>query len=1103
MGVAPVCLRVLMQDLAEELYHQLPPGPPDVRAAALAELLAAHPDCADRLAELEQQRERAAALIARLGGPSLEVLAVEDDVGWRSEERRTLEALVEEIRVPRTPESLLTIGRVARGGMSVVDKVWDSRLRRVLARKLLPLPVDAPDANRRDRRRLSRFLDEAQIASQLQHPSILSVHDIGIDARGRPYIRMPLVAGEHFGQIVRRVHDAADEAWTQPRAIGVLLRVCEAMAYAHSKGVVHRDLKPHNVMVGRFGETLVMDWGLAKVLDREEEDGVVMRSATVEVLRPQDEELRTLDGDVIGTPVYMAPEQARGQIDAQGVGVDLYAIGAMLYELCAGQPPYGEEQSGSTPREVLATVRSRSPRPLHRAAPATPPELVAVCSKAMAPSPEQRYPSVAALGRDLQAYLDQRVVLAYRTGAWAEAVKWVRRNRAVAVVAGVAFVLLALAAAWVMQQRIAIRQMYAAVQWRDYVGTLGAAAGLLRDEAPGAAQLLDGVEPSLRGWEWRMLRHLADPSEWTAEVSILQPFGDRVYCAGDLHFEVLDAETGRHLPSPFGQTPVGGLAVSPDQRRAVTVSGVAGLSLTELLFWDLARSETVRRLPGRRVNPLCFSPDGEHFLVAEYVADQEHELRTIRWDSGEVVGSLPARNGRAWFIYASQLSLIGSAAINGLDFALVDLKDFRLITTLPNASSGGLTRPSISADGSRVTSGTWHTAGHVVYDVGRRAPIASIGAAERREHYMSGGAISPDGRLLARNHHVNIEVWDLENNRRMGVLRGHSQPPKHLFFPAADTLYSNADGRSKKWRIPDAMSPTVLTAGSSFITALAFSPDAKTLYTACMHGDPAILAWDLRSHSVSRAFPGTSAERYRIDLEASGETLLACGKSQWVERIDLQSGEIAGDHRPSDNGTTWAAALPRSGGFVISQWSQWGPGSKVQLLTASGGVAWRREFGGQVSQLCVADDESWIAVGFNDGSIQLLAVDGDPVGLLQSALEPVRSLSGSRDARQLVSVGRTTARVWDVARRSLTAEFDVGSTGTTVRQCVFDPTGTRVVAGEQNALVFYLARTGERLLGWQLPDFPTAVAFSKGGDTLAVGTREGRVYVFSSVRPKR
>ncbi|MEZ6036312.1 MAG: serine/threonine-protein kinase [Planctomycetota bacterium] len=374
----------------------------------------------------------------------------------RAPDSRPLTELLDRLRQRRdgTPGYRLD-GEIARGGMGAILRVWDEALRRPMAMKVAlgdqglgttldeagdtaPLPEDE--------RRLSRFLEEAQITGQLEHPGIVPVHELGIDERGRAFFTMRLVRGRDLEQVFALVASGA-EGWNLTRAVGVLLRACEAMAYAHDRNVLHRDLKPANVMVGAFGEVYVMDWGIARVLGETDRHDVRLQPVLEPMPAPRDDgvatdrhdhahdsasHLYTMDGDIIGTPAYMSPEQARGQIDQLDARCDVYSLGAMLYRLLAGEAPYEREGDGSA-YTMLRELLVGPPMSLARLAPEAPAELIAIADKAMAHDRDARYPTMLALADDLRAFLENRVVGAFETGAWAEARKWIGRNQALAV----------------------------------------------------------------------------------------------------------------------------------------------------------------------------------------------------------------------------------------------------------------------------------------------------------------------------------------------------------------------------------------------------------------------------------------------------------------------------------------------------------------------------------------------------------------------------------------------------------------------------------------------------------------------------------------------
>ena len=363
-------------------------------------------------------------------------VVLEEDAGGVREE--VLESLGKR---GRTLEHFERRDEVGHGGMGTVYRLWDTDLERILAIKVLGGKPSGRSSS--GRRRLRRFLYEARVTSQLDHPGIAPVHDVGIDEEGRAYFTMKYVEGRTLKEVFELERNG-DEHWTQARVLDVLMRVCEAMSYAHDKGIAHRDLKPSNIMVGRFGEVYVMDWGVARNLRGE--DAVAGPG-----LGPHAPGT-TLDGTVIGTPQYMSPEQARGdEVDER---TDVYALGSMLYTLLGGRPPYGEASTASSPHEVLDRLLDGPPPPVGSLR-AIPAELEAVCRKAMARAPGDRYPDMSALGRDLRAYLEGRVVSAHQTGAVVELRKWMQRNRALA--ASIAAGILVLAAGLVVSLVLAER----------------------------------------------------------------------------------------------------------------------------------------------------------------------------------------------------------------------------------------------------------------------------------------------------------------------------------------------------------------------------------------------------------------------------------------------------------------------------------------------------------------------------------------------------------------------------------------------------------------------------------------------------------------------
>ncbi len=324
----------------------------------------------------------------------------------------------------------------ARGGLGEIYIARDEELHREVALKQIQ-PHRADDAESR-----ARFVVEAEITGGLEHPGIIPIYGLGTYDDGRPFYAMRFIKGDSLRQAIKDFH-GADAAGRDPgrRALGLrqllgrFLDACNAVAYAHSRGVLHRDLKPGNILLGPFGETLVVDWGLAKVVGRS--DGSSDAGERT-LMPPSASELaETQPGAPMGTPAYMSPEQAAGAVDRLGPASDVYSLGAILYHLLTGQAPFVDRDTDRVMRRVQ---RGDFPPP-RSVAPGVPRALEAVCLKAMAREPEGRYPSPRALADDVERWLAGEPVSAWREPISTRAQRWVRRHRTLVTTAAAVVVL--------------------------------------------------------------------------------------------------------------------------------------------------------------------------------------------------------------------------------------------------------------------------------------------------------------------------------------------------------------------------------------------------------------------------------------------------------------------------------------------------------------------------------------------------------------------------------------------------------------------------------------------------------------------------------------
>jgi serine/threonine-protein kinase len=358
-----------------------------------------------------REREEGEETLAEGVDPTSRTLLLDEDRGERAAPAASWAG-----GIPAAPlDGRFALGsRLGKGGMGEVFSARDELLNRRVAVKVLDGKLASHQSV------LARFLREAQVTAQLSHPNVVPVHGLEVTSEGRPALSMKLIHGETFRDYAERCRAAmGTTAWDEERhglatRLEHFLKVCDAMAYSHNRGVLHRDLKPHNVMLGPFHEVYVMDWGLARLIGEEGGEPAPVEEGPVATSFAEFAEMETQYGEVMGSPMYLSPEQARGENASLTPASDQYSLGLMLFELLTFEPP----RDNGPVREVVERAKRGGRRPFEATAlgATLPRPLRAIVDRATATEPSARYPSVEAFAEDIRHFARGDAVSAFPEG---------------------------------------------------------------------------------------------------------------------------------------------------------------------------------------------------------------------------------------------------------------------------------------------------------------------------------------------------------------------------------------------------------------------------------------------------------------------------------------------------------------------------------------------------------------------------------------------------------------------------------------------------------------------------------------------------------------
>ena len=1014
------------------------------------------------------------------------------------------------------------ISEEGRGGLGRVMRARDKRTQRLVAVK--EMLVDSPAA-------AERFRREAMITANLQHPGIVPVYEVGHWRSGQPFYAMKLVEG-------RTLREVIEEAGGLAARLGLLhhvTAVAEALAYAHSRRIIHRDLKPSNILAGAFGETLIIDWGLAKDLSETGDEPDEERGGTA-----SGDSGLTRAGSVIGTPAYMAPEQARGEpADERS---DVYALGCVLYHLLTGEMPYSGSDS------VVDDLLAGPPASIAERLPDAPADLRAIVERAMARDPRRRYADASEVAADLRRFETGKLVAAhaYSTGQLVR--RWVRRHRGAVAVGVAAAVGLAVLGAVSFKQVAAERDVaerqraLAETAERDAIAARESARGRLADvhEELGRRELSAG-EP------FRALAHLAETAAIRGE---LRP-GLR-YLSG----RALEPATAIAGVIDLGAELVTSRR-SADRRWAAFATAGDRIDL-----WSLERGVMVARVsaPGR-VHDVAITGGGRLFAatgagliafrgdqgrswgkdpVSRVAVDESSgrvfaaridgrvEVRSLdggdlkaTWEgvAGPIDGFELVAGGRRLLIVADD-----SSRARLLDTAsgkrLVEIPEARYHAASPDGSRFLLTRPETTevfdaSSGRRIATLSSGRAYQVLMPSAARVLTANLASeatlwdarsGERvasLEGHTPGNPIFGDGdregRWLATSFRPGtVRVWELASGHPVGELRHPSTPIFGIAFGDERVVAAGRDGLRLVWERSALRNRQGLFGHRDRARRIAYNRDGSRIATGGEDGTARI--WNPLTGDLVATIAGHDGRVTWVELAADGRLLTA---------------DAGGTIRIA-GGDSWEVSSTLSGHQALIQQARWSADGRLIASIGEDGTAriWdvaaatercRVELPapeGRGIELSAAGDR---AMAYGAGGTALVFATAGCAVLARLKTPQTMTVRGrlSADGATAVLAGKTpgtetagAAALFRIDRPSERIDLEGFGAGL-VASVELSPDGTRVVAGDVDGEIAELDASGRRIRSFEGVDAVVGdLAYDPSGTLLFVGTDPGELVIF-------
>jgi WD40 repeat protein/serine/threonine protein kinase len=1008
-------------------------------------------------------------------------------------------------------EILATLGR---GGMGVVYQARHTKLGRTVALKMI---LSGAHAGADD---LGRFRTEAEAIARLQHPNIVQIFEVG-EQSGLPFFSLEFCGG---GSLERKLGGTPLPPKEAAHLVETLAR---AMQAAHDKGVVHRDLKPANVLLAEDGTPKITDFGLAKKLDpaspRRESGGGL-----------------TATGAVMGTPSYMAPEQAGSKSKEIGPRTDVYALGAILYELLTGRPPF----RAATQLDTIMQVVSDEPVPPSQLQSRTPRDLETICLKCLQKEPGKRYVSAAALAEDLRRFQNGEPIQARPVGRAERSWRWCRRNPVGAALIAVLVVGTAVAtslAVWALGERNRADQNAAEAEgaknqandaaqkaqenekralwekdekdrqltraeWMLYASQLFLAQAAWNDNRIDLAwDYLDRTRQDYRGWEYRYLytqflknqRVFRGHSEPVTAVAF-SPDGKRLASVSSPsnlqqpgEVKVWDTETGQEVRAINGHTmAVTAVAFSPNGKHLASAS----IDRTVRL-WEVDTGKEIRTL-GHTINVtnVCFSPDGQ------FLASSSADGIVWLWE-GETGKEVRTLKGHTNWVdcvcFSPDSKRLASASLDGTVrlWEAGTGKEVRTVQ-IPVAAQGRarVRVVAFSPDGKRLVSGSldgavrlWET------DTGKEVRILK-GHTDK----VNAVAFSPDGHRLASNsaEALVVRMWDTETGQEICTLKGHTNLVRALAFsPDGKHLASGGFDRTvRMWDADTGQECRTLKGHTQQVLAMAFSPDGQRLASSSYDGK--VRLWDVDTGKEVRTLAGHERAAQWVAFSPDGKRLASASIDKTVRVWDTDTGKeirsLPGHAVAfSPDGKRLASACSDQ---TVRLWDT-DTGQETRVLQVHTNI---------LPVICFSPDGKRLAFASHpDKTVRVWDVEtGQEVHALQGHTHRVQSVCFSPDGKRLASgdAGGQTVRVWDTdTGKELLLLTGPTSLGNAV---AYTPDGQRLAStpGDGTVRIWDAERGQEVLILKGHTGFVTAIAFSADGKHLASASADGTVRLWDADR---